>query len=127
MINTTFELKQTIKGFKMDINDLTIGQAKELSKLFGESTTQSNVPVELGQAYLFRTVTHIELGRVESVCGNFITLSDASWIADTGRYHDALKNGTLNEIEPYVDGVTINAGSLIGYTKWSHDLPTEQK
>jgi hypothetical protein len=84
-------------------------------------------PIEVGKAYLFRTVTHIELGRVEWIRGNFAKIVDASWIADTGRYHDCLKNGTLNEVEPYPRYSCVHLPSLINFAPWDHELPTEQK
>jgi hypothetical protein len=83
--------------------------------------------IEVGKAYLFRTVTHIELGKVESVHGDFVKLVKASWIADTGRYHDCLKHGELNEVEPYPDYTVVNLSSLINFAPWNHELPTEQK
>ncbi len=113
----------------MNINDLTIGQAKELASAFG-GNNQSSIPFEVGKAYLFRTVTHVELGKVESICGAFVTLSTASWIADTGRYHDLLKSGVFDdnaEIEPYPNGTIVNTSALINAAPWPHSLPTEQK
>ena len=116
----------------IDINELTLGQIKEIQKLTAlnevkTSCEQVSAPVEIGKAYLFRTVTHIEVGRIVSVHGPFVTLEDASWIADTGRYHDCLKKGVFNEIEPYPETTTINMGSLINYAPWSHPLPKDQK
>jgi len=111
----------------MNINELTIGQAKELNSIFGSNNNVLVAPVEIGRAYLFRTVTHIEVGRVTAVNGVFITLGDASWIADTGRYHDCLKNGTFSEVEPYPVSTTINSSSLINYAPWPHELPRKQK
>jgi len=92
-----------------------------------KSSAPSECPVEIGKAYLFRTVTHIELGEVVSVCGNFVTLKTASWVADTGRYHDCFKNGTVSEVEPYPNGTTVNMAALINFAPWDHPLPTEQK
>jgi len=113
----------------MKIEDLTIKQAKELAKMFGSDGGQNVLvaPVKIGESYLFRTVTHIEVGRVKAVDGVFITLEQASWIADTGRYHDCLANGTFSEVEPYPDVSVINSSSLINYAPWDHSLPTEQK
>jgi hypothetical protein len=108
----------------MYIEDLTIKQAKELASIF---STEKKSPVEIGKAYLFRTVTHIEVGRVKSICGDFVILQDASWIADTGRYHNCLKDGVFNEVEPYPDTTTVNMAALINFAPWPHDLPKEQK
>ena len=55
----------------MNIDDLTFKQIKELNELFGLSTTNKKYPVEVGKAYFFRTVTHYELGIVESITGQF--------------------------------------------------------
>ena len=48
----------------MNIDDLTLGQMKEIKKMIGggNDAEKSGVPVEIGKPYLFRTVTHIELG-----------------------------------------------------------------
>ena len=84
----------------MNYEDLTIKQVKEIQSMFGGGTKKS--PVEIGKAYLFRTVTHIELGRVVAICGDFVTLEDASWVADTGRYHNALRDGLLRRRAGFV-------------------------
>lgn len=90
---------------------------------------ESLQPYEIGKAYLIRSVTHINIGIVKTVGDNEIILSSASWIADTGRYHDALKYGTdkLNEVEPYLDDVIINRSAVVDATIWRHSPPTEQK
>ena len=80
-----------------------------------------------GDAVFIRTVTHYYVGRVVTVNKLFVTLKDASWVADTGRWYQALKYGTLNEIEPFIDPVDIAIGSIVDVTKWRHPLPTEQK
>ena len=111
-----------------NIDKMTIGDFKELTKMFNqEQQSDNNPPVKIGQAYLFRTVTHIDLGVVVDVKGQYVTLTDASWIADTGRFHDALKTGELNEIEPYTTVVIVNVASCVDFTPWDHDLPKGQK
>lgn len=108
----------------MNYEDLTIKQVKEIQSFFGDDKKS---PVEIGKAYLFRTVTHIEVGRVTKICGDFVTLEDASWIADTGRYHNCLRDGVFSEVEPYPISSTVNLGSLINFAPWPHGLPKEQK
>ena len=101
-----------------------------LEEIFDLVKTEDKYPVEIGKAYLFRTVTHIELGRVKSICGKFATLSDASWIADTGRYHNLLKTGEFSEsaeIEPYTYASTVNIDSCVNFAEWPFDLPRNQK
>ena len=110
----------------MNINDLTIGQLKEINKLITREAGLMQ-PFEIGKAYLIRTVTHIDIGIVEAVGDKEIVLSQCSWIADTGRYHNALKDGTLSEVEPYVSDVILGRGAIIDATRWLHDLPLVQK
>lgn len=114
----------------VNINDLTLGQIKEIQSMTDGSDTncQSQLsPFVVGESYLFRTVTHIEVGRVKAIKGQFVELEDASWIADTGRYHDCLAKGTFNEVEPYPLYTGVNTQSLINYAPWPHNLPREQK
>ena len=110
----------------MNINDLTIGQAKELVKVFGGAPAQSS-PFAVGKKYLIRTVTHIQTGECVSIIGSFVELKNAAWIADTGRFHDCLSKGTFNEVEPYPGGVTVNSSSIIDFVEFAHELPVNQK
>lgn len=110
----------------MNIEDLTIKQAKELVEIFGNNNAKQS-PFEIGKQYLIRTVTHIDTGRCVEIIGDFVRLDDAAWIADTGRYHDCLKNGTFNEVEPYPSLVTINTAAIIDFAEFPHSLPMEQK
>lgn len=112
----------------MNIDDLTIKEAKELACLFGNKATDCcTKPYKIGENYLIRTVTMIQVGRLEWVGDKELVLSSASWVADTGRFHDALKTGKLNEVEPFVDDVIIGRGSIIDASVWTHKLPKEQK
>jgi hypothetical protein len=53
----------------------------------------------------------------------FIQLTDASWVADTGRFGAALATGTLNEVERFVDDVWVALGAIVDITLWGHPLP----
>ena len=75
-------------------------------------------PFEIGAIYLIRTVTMIDTGRVVAASKQWIVLEDAAWIADTGRFSDALKKCEFNEIEPFPDGrVILNATAVIDALK----------
>ncbi len=109
---------------KININDLTIGQLKELS-LFNQKGNEH--PFEIGKTYFIRTVTMNHIGILKKVYDNELVLSDCSWIADSGRFHDALKSGNLNEIEPFIDDVIIGRNSIIDMTHYRHEVPKCQK
>ena len=35
---------------------------------------------------------------------------DVAWIADDGRFNEAIAKGTLGEVEPYPDGLEVDIG-----------------
>ncbi len=69
----------------------------------------------------------ILVGRLEWVGATELELSSASWIADTGRFYNAIKEGKLKEVEPFTNNVIVGRGSLIDATIWTHKLPDTQK
>ena len=80
-----------------------------------------------GEKWLFRTVTHIITGEVIDQRGKFVVLKNAAWIADTGRYMNALMDpDKFEEVEPYPQTCVINTDSLIDSTQ-IHKLPIKQK
>lgn len=80
-------------------------------------------PLRVGASVLIRTVTHYYTGRVVLLTRDEVVLSDAAWVADTGRYHVALRDGTLVEVEPYPEPVSIARGAIVDVAAWSHPLP----
>ena len=86
-------------------------------------------PIRVGNEVLIRTVTLFHTGKIEVITENEIVLSSAAWIADTGRFMDALKGGKdkLGEVEPFVNPVSVNRGAIVDVTDWRGGLPTEQK
>lgn len=81
----------------------------------------------VGRKYFIRTVTMYLVGKLTKVTDKEMLLEDASWVADTGRFHDALKTGNFSEIEPFINDVIVNRNSVIDATEWRFDLPTKQK
>jgi hypothetical protein len=112
---------------KLNGADFTRAKSEGTDLIDDSNLSKAGPFIEVGKAYLFRTVTHIELGEVEAVHGDFVKIVKASWIADTGRYHDCLKHGELNEVEPYPDYTVVHLSSLINFAPWNHALPLEQK
>lgn len=93
------------------------------------SKTTAAIPGLSGTNVFIRTVTHYFTGKVERVTKSWIILSSAAWIADTGRFADALRSGSLNEVEPYPDDaiVRVNRDGVIDIANWKHELPRKQK
>jgi len=111
----------------MNIEDLTIKQARELAALFGGKPVDSH-PFNIGGKYLIRTVTHHLTGQLDAVHPTELVLSKAAWIADDGRFANAVKTGEFNEVEPFPDDRSIIVGrqSIIDAVEIS-SIPTAQK
>jgi hypothetical protein len=112
----------------MKIDELTYGELKEIARLFGGNQTPDAPPYAVGENYFIRTVSMIVTGRVESVGAQEIVLRDAAWIADTGRFAQAVATAEFSEVEPYPDGqrVILGRASVIDATTIPA-LPRKQK
>lgn len=91
-----------------------------------EKWNGSDIPFIIGKSYFIRTVTYHLLGKVEKISGNFLILSDASWVADSGRFSKAIKDGELNEVE-FVGDAIVAINSIADGFPWMHKLPKETK
>jgi hypothetical protein len=92
------------------------------------SDTNFPLSLEVGRSYFFRTITFHYTGRIRGISENAITLCDAAWIADSGRFTNALTSGRFAEVEPYPDDmpVAIMFSAIIDFVPWTHPLPREQ-
>lgn len=112
----------------MNIDDLTIKEVKHIQSLLkGGEASQS--PYKIGEKYFIRTVTHYYTGLLTRVTPRELVLREAAWIADSGRFMDAIEKGSLNEVEPFPadEDVIIGRGSVIDSVRWKHVLPRAQK
>jgi len=107
----------------------------ELAELIRTTTAPATAPAPksglaklVGRDVIIRTVTHTLIGTLTEVSDDVLTLLDASWIADSGRWADALRDGTLSEVEPFPGGaeVCVGRGAVVDLTRWDHALPREQ-
>jgi hypothetical protein len=80
----------------------------------------------VGQKLYIRTVTYHCTGKVVKRMGAFIQLESAAWIADSGRFNEAISKGTLSEVEP-VGTMWVNLSSVVDFFPWKHSLPTQVK
>ena len=83
------------------------------------------VPFKVGGSYFIRTVTYFATGRVKAIVGNFLVLEDAAWIADSGRFNEAINKGILSEVEPVEVDMFVNFNSITDAFPWRHKLPRE--
>jgi hypothetical protein len=116
----------------INIKDLTIGQLDELRALLGGlnatgAEISKDVPFTVGDALLTRTVTFSHIGRVTRITADFLVFDDGGWVADTGRFSEALAHGTLNEFERAPGVFFVARGGLVDVWPWLHPLPKETK
>ena len=106
---------------------MTTKEIVELVTALSEAKTEvSELPFEIGGKYYIRTVTYHATGKVKKIIGKFLVLEDAAWIADSGRFREAIMNGVLSEVEP-VDEMFLNTDTITDAFNWTHKLPREQK
>ena len=115
----------------MKLDELTIGEARELAELFGCYNQSNAHPFEIGEPYILRTVTHIDVGRIKAVYPTEIVLTEAAWVADTGRFGEQWeKSGedAFDEVEvfPRSNDVIVGRGALIDATQLQ-SLPVSSK
>lgn len=82
---------------------------------------------QLGECYLIRTVTMMDVGRLIYIDDKELVLAEASWVADSGRFNNAIKTGTLNEVEPFDDEAIIARGAIVDAVVWKNPLPKAVK
>ena len=101
----------------MNINELTLGQIKEISQMIN-CRQDEDCPFEIGKNYLIRTATFTLTGKIKKITKDFIVLSEADWIADTGRFSEALKDSDkFSEVEPFQNDAFVGKLSIIDATE----------
>ena len=115
----------------MNLDWLTIGQAKEIAAMFHVSDGNPVSPYDglIGGNVMVRTVTMIYVGKLIAAHRHELVLTDASWIPETGRWAQFIKEGNISECEPYPYDmeVIIGRGAVLDACKWLSGLPRKQK
>jgi len=119
----------------MDIRNLSAEELRELADKKDERSrleeSSKDHPYMVGAAYLIRTVTFTTVGVLTHVYDKELVLTDASWIPDTGRFSNMLKDGlevqSESEVEPYESDVIVSRLSIVDVTRYGHNVPTKVK
>ncbi len=112
----------------MNIDELTVKEIKYIQSLLKGNGENQN-PYHVGKNYFIRTVTYHLTGQLIKVTAKELVLKNAAWIACDGRFMQFLRDGILDEVEPFPDDmeVIVGRGALIDGVEWKHALPREQK
>jgi hypothetical protein len=80
-------------------------------------------PYEIGKSYFVRTVTMYTVGTLKLIYDGELVFENASWVADMGRFNEALKTGNFQESERFERDAIVNRGAIVDATLWPHPLP----
>lgn len=109
----------------MNLEDLTIREIKEISSLFHGSKETESGPWEIGKKYFIRTVTMSLTGELISVSPQELVLKDAAWIADSGRFNEAIRDiSKCDEVEPFENPAIVGRGSIVDATVINNIITT---
>jgi hypothetical protein len=130
-VGSTLAVLSAVLEGAMDINELTVGQVREIAGLASglggcAASLQEGhgYADKVGKPVFIRSVTHHYTGLLVEVYDQEIVIEKAAWIADDGRFSACLKDGTPSEVEPYPEGrVVIGRGAILDVAEWAHNLP----
>ena len=78
-----------------------------------------------GEAVFIETFGKHYLGRVKSVGYTTVTLEQASWVANSGRFGEFIRTGrSINTESEFIGETTIPLMYISAKTAWPHALPT---
>ncbi len=108
----------------MDINE-----ALELLSALSKPKGDTSHPWQIGKNYFIRTVTMAQTGKLVAVHEKELVLERAAWIADTGRFADAMADTSkFSEVEPWpADEPVIVSRAAVIDAVVIQNLPTGQK
>lgn len=104
-----------------------VAEVERLRDASVKPTVPPESPLRVGNNVFIRTVTHHYTGQIVKLTDTEIVLVDAAWIADDGRFSNALKTGVFNDVEPYHAPVSVGRGAVCDVTDWTHKLPRDVK
>src|SRR3990167_11478264 len=105
---TAKTIEKAKEELKKQLSELEELETKVKSKKQSVQFEKMDMPFKIGSCYFIRTVTYFATGRVKAIVGNFLVLEDAAWIADTGRFKEAIMEGKLSEVEPVEVNMYLN-------------------
>jgi hypothetical protein len=79
-----------------------------------------------GKNVLIQTVTFFYTGEVVEETTKYFKLAKAAWIADTGRFSQALEKSVFDEVEPFPKPIYVMKAAIVATTEID-TLPREQK
>ena len=115
----------------INMDHFTARQAAAIEKLFTQLKQKCEAhafDIFGGKNIFVRTLSYHQIGKYMGVKDGFLMLKDASWVANSGRFNEALISGNLEEVEPFREGIIlVGIMSIVDVCEWVHELPREVK
>lgn len=109
------------------MNTETLSKIAELLAQTIPQSPSDGHPYVVGKWYAIRTLTMIQTGKLEAVYERELVLSNAAWIADTGRWMQFCQNPqNASEVEPFIDNVIISRSNIVDSTIIVEFLPKQK-
>ena len=119
--------KKVVKPKKIVKLKTKVNKKKIVKKIKKNVTKENNVYYGfIGTNIFARTVTYHYTGKVIDIVGDFFKLETSGWVADSGRFSETIKNGSINEFE-FIGTMFLNISSCVDIIPWNNALPTETK
>jgi hypothetical protein len=118
-----------MKGIKMEISmtELLV-LVKAAHNPLAVVSDASTLFWEVGKNYFIRTVTHHYTGKCVGFNATEIILENAAWIADDGRFAQAVASCEFSEVEPFPAGKRVLIGRAVILDATEIEvIPTNQK
>lgn len=88
----------------------------EETKTCSETTTakpNGNHPYEIGKSYHVRTVTYATAGKLKAVYDKEMVFENSSWVADTGRFNEYIKDTSKVKENEFVGEIIVNRDAIV--------------
>ena len=86
---------------------------EETKKPCSEVKAKSNHPYTIGAFYHVRTVTYATAGKLKAVYDKEMVFENASWVADTGRFNEYIKDTSNVKENEYIGEIIVNRDSIV--------------
>ncbi len=69
--------------------------------------------LQIGKSYHIRTVTYATAGKLKAITKNEFVFESASWVADTGRFNEYIKDTSRVKENEYIGEIIVNRDAVV--------------
>jgi hypothetical protein len=121
------------KKIENELESLAHSVAALTEVVHGFVSDQRRELLQVGEAYLVRTITHYFIGKLTEITPYTLKLENVAWIgqiggdSETGRWDYLLKNGVPSggRYEVYDAPEYISRLAVIDCAEWNHKIPSK--